>query len=245
MKSTIVKAAFVLVLTGVVSGAPELIGAGSVAFAGCKWCKRSRGGCSCRGRCPCHKGGRSSSRGGTRGTVKLKPVAWKSLSSALSSAKSSDKAVVLVFATEGLRSAATFNRASSTKHAEATRKALSESGALPVKYLPPKVPSTRGMDGDSARAALKTYQEAMKKYRATAKKYGATLYPTMVFLAPEGDVMGRLYCPNAQTVHQTLKALPAAIKHHRERKAKLAAAKAKQEAATAAKASSSENTATK
>jgi thioredoxin-related protein len=233
VKSTFVRAAFVLAMTGAFAAAPELIGAGSVAFAACRHCNSSNPRkCKCRGRCPCHKRGSSSRT--SRPRVKLVPVAWKGLDGALSSAKGSNKPVVLVFATEKLKSAATFNRASNTRQVAAMRKALVASGAMAVKLTPPKVPNVRGMDREAVKLAAKAHGVATKKYLATAKKYGATTYPTMVFLAPQGEVMGRLYCPNAQTVCLTLKALPAAVKAFQAKKAEKAE-KARKDAEKSAK----------
>ena len=174
------------------------------------------------------------SRGGTRRGVQLKlpKIKWKSLNGALGS----NKPVVVIFTIKGLKSAATFNRAGTPEQVKALRRELSKSGAVPVKLLPPEVPNVRGMGDESRRLALKRHAAAMKKYRDAARKYGATAYPTMVFLAPGGDLMARLYSPSASAVHQTLQALPAAVVAHRKKKAAQAAAKAKKAAQAAAKA---------
>jgi hypothetical protein len=173
--------------------------------------------------------------------VKLPPVKWQGLNGALSRARSRNKPVLLVFATEKLKSAATFNRAGSPAQVAEVRKQLGKSGAIPVKVLPPKPPKTvRGMSADEIKLARKAYREACRKYRETARKYGASMYPTVVFLAPGGDVLGRVFNPSARTLHASLKALPAAVRAHREKKAREAAAKAKKEAEAEAEKKSQE-----
>jgi hypothetical protein len=157
---------------------------------------------------------------------------WTGLESGIAEGKSASKPVIVVFATEGLKSPSTFNRARTPNQVVALRQALTASGAITTRVLPPKPPrNTRGMSSDEIKAARESYNAAVKEYRETARKYGVSMYPTMVFLAPEGDVMGRLFSPDARTIHRTLKALPRAIAEHRKKKAREAAAKAKIEAA--------------
>ena len=182
----------------------------------------------------------SRGSGGGSSTAKAPPpLKWNSLEAGLASAKSASKPLVVVFATETLKSAATFNRAKTPQQIVEMRKALTECGAVPVRLLPPKFPNTTGMNADEVKAAREAHKGAVKKYQEAARKYGAQMYPTMVFLDPDGDVMGKLFCPDAHTVYRALKELPAAVKTHQEKKAKAAAAKAAADAAKAGTAAKS------
>jgi hypothetical protein len=159
--------------------------------------------------------------------MKLPPVSWMSLEGALGQAKSGDKPVIVVFAIEKLKSPCTFNRAGTPKQVAELRKSLAESGALAVRLNPPKMPKlAAGAGVEEVKAARKLYSQRQKEYAATAKKYGAHMYPTMVFLAPDGGIVGRLFGPDAHTLNRALKALPAAVKAYQSKTAKESAEKA-------------------
>ncbi len=159
----------------------------------------------------------------------LPPMKWNSLEAGLANAKRSKKPLVVVFTMKNLKGPTVFNT-------RKLRDALGKSGAVTARVLRPVPPKAApGASADEVKALREAYWKTLKEHLEIASKYGAVTYPTMVFLAPEGDVMGRLFGPSTQVLTATLRALPKTVKVHAARKAKAAAAKA---AADAAKVSS-------
>jgi hypothetical protein len=139
---------------------------------------------------------------------------WTDLDEALKSGKP----VVAVFTTKDFRGPAVFDN-------HDLRACLKASGAVAARVLPPDAPNTRGCaTRERFNAAMEGYREKFKAYGELARKYGANVNPTMVCIAPGGDVVARLYGPGGGEVERTLKSLPDTI-------AKFKAAKEAQRAA--------------
>ncbi len=206
MESRLSRVGVAIILAGALTAALNLAGAGSAAWA------MGMGGSAGAG-----AGGGHRRR---RRTKPLPPLKWASLEAGLSKARSGNKPVVVVFTTRKFKGPATLN-------ARMLRKALTGSGAIPVKVLPPKAPRVpAGASREEHKKLVASYQQALKKYRELAGKYGARTNPTMVFLAPGGDVVGRLSGPtNNSRVLSALKALPGRVKALLEKKKREAATK--------------------
>ena len=147
--------------------------------------------------------------GGTVGTgtgQALPPLAWYELEPGLARGQKEKKPVVVVFTTRAYRGPGTFD-------SNVLRDALTRSAAVPVRVLPPEVPTVPAKAGaDERKAAEDKYQEAMKKYRELATKYGASANPTLIFLTPGAEALGQLVQPGAPEVGRWLSGLPAAVK---------------------------------
>ncbi len=139
---------------------------------------------------------------GVRRHKPLPPMKWKSLDEALKSGKP----VVAVFTTKDFRGPAVFDN-------HDLRACLKASGAVAARVLPPEVPNTRGCaTREEFNAAIQSYREKLKAYGELARKYAADVNPTMVCMAPGGEVVARLRGPGGGEVERTLKGLPEAIR---------------------------------
>ncbi len=153
-------------------------------------------------------GGGSAWRVGGGGAKKLSPLAWKKLSKALYDAGKEGKPVALVFTASAHNGPANFS-------SSGLRQELAASKAIPVRVLPPQTPKSLQHHKKAIREQLAaTFGKALKDYRELAKKYGVSANPTIVFLAPDGTVLGRLVNPTSDALRGALKALPAAVRKH-------------------------------
>jgi len=159
----------------------------------------------------------------------LPPLKWFELEPGLAEAKSNSKPAAAVFCTKEYKGAATFDSAE-------LRKALTASGAIPIRILPPEPPRVPAEStADDVKKLQEQYNETIKKYKQTLAKYSVTTGPTMVFLTADGDAVGELVIPTDQQVSQALANLPKTIEAFKAAKAKAEAEKAKAEAGKPAK----------
>jgi hypothetical protein len=143
----------------------------------------------------------------------LPKLEWKTLEEALEEAKTSGKPVLVLFATRRFKGPATLNT-------RAIRAALKKSGSIPARMLPPRRPRfASGVTHEEYKLATEAYWKLQKQYAATAKKYGAIINPTMLGLAPDGEIISRAYRPTGAQVVSSLKRLPALLKAWKKKKA--------------------------
>jgi hypothetical protein len=160
----------------------------------------------------------STPTAGSGGGEALPDLTWYTLDEGLAKGKGDHKPVIVVFTTPEFRGPGTFDHV-------VLRELLTESGAVPVKVLPPAAPAiTAKTPADEGRALQEKYQAAQKAYRELALKYGASTNPTVIFLTPGGEPVGSLYGPSLSMVKQWLTGLPKAVKTMEELKAKAAKA---------------------
>lgn len=141
-------------------------------------------------------------------------VRWLKLEAGMAKAKSSGKAAVLVFAEKRYKGPATFE-------GDELFKALTDSGAVPVKLSPPgrlRVP--RNADAEKAKKLREAHAAAEKQYQELVAKYRLRGTPAMVFLAPEGDFMWSACNPSAQQVKQIMAGLAKIVEQFKAAKAK-------------------------
>jgi hypothetical protein len=166
----------------------------------------SAGAMTCTSGVRISTGGRTGCR--VRRHKPLPPMKWKSLDAALKSGKP----VVAVFTTRAFRGPAVFDN-------HDLRACLKASGAVAARVLPPEAPNTKGCaTREEFNAAMEGYREKLKAYGELARKYGANVNPTMVCIAPGGDVVARLHGPGGGEVERTLKGLPETIRRFRAAK---------------------------
>ena len=141
-------------------------------------------------------------------------VKWLQLDPGLADAKSRSKPAVLVFMAGNYKGPAIFDD-------DAPFKALTDSGATPVKVLQPgtlTIPKTA--TAEKAKKLRDDHDAALKKYQELAAKYGVTAVPTMVFLSPEGDFIWKLANPTEQQVNEVMAGLPKLVGQFMAAKAK-------------------------
>jgi hypothetical protein len=164
-------------------------------------------------------GGRTVTGGGAGGTITaapaepLPPLAWESLDSGLEKAKSAGKPLIVVFTTKDFRGPGTFED-------RALRDALTGSGAVIARVLPPEQPAVpAGASAEQVRDLQDGYAQALAKYQDVARKYEvAGVNPTQVFLSPQGEKLTMLAAPSQPDVKQQLLTLPKLVEWHKANK---------------------------
>jgi len=149
----------------------------------------------------------------------LPPMKWESLEAGLAKAKSSNKPAIVVFTTSNFKGPGTFE-------SWPLRNALTKSGAIPIRVLPPVAPVLApNASADEINRVQKSYAEALKKYQETARQYGvAEIHPVVAFVEPNGAVLWTLRGPGHDDMLKHTAGLPQGV---REYEAMIAREKAK------------------
>ncbi|GEM_PF-2481942 len=143
----------------------------------------------------------------------LPPLKWLELEPGLAEAKGGGKPAAVLFCTREYKGAATFE-------GEALRKALTASGAVTIRVLPPEAPRVHaGATADEVRQLQEQFNATVKNYQATLARYGVTNGPALVFLTSDGEVLGSLVSPGDHDVSKVLANLPKTIEEFKAAKA--------------------------
>ena len=124
---------------------------------------------------------------------KKKVVKFAKYEAGLADAKGKSKPVVLVFADKRYKGPAIFE-------GDALFKALTDSGAVPVRLSQPVLRIPKKADDAKRKKLQEQFTADQKQYRELAAKFGVNAMPTVVFLSPEGERMCSLVRPNEAQV---------------------------------------------
>jgi hypothetical protein len=150
----------------------------------------------------------------------LPALKWASdLDAGLKQAKTKSQPVLVLFTTKTFKGLPNFDD-------KDVRKALTDSGAVLVKILPPEAAKpAKGATADDIKKQQDAFADAQTKYKDLCAKYSVTATPTIVFFDADGDAVSTLATPTNDQLVQALNGLAKTIEAFKAAKAKADPAK--------------------